>query len=118
MSQIATVKGQGGFTFMEVMVALAITAGVVTALVVSFNYHLGASSRTRDEVISSVLGAKKLEDIRIEGITEREGVFEGFEGLSWRLVEEDSGMEGVKRIELIVTGKEGQAISFVSFREG
>lgn len=111
-----SLRGQGGFTFIEVMVALAITAGVVTTLVVSFNYHLGGAYRTRDDVIAAALGAEKLERVKLEGITGREGDFgEAFAGYSWKLVEEDSGLEGVKRIELKVSREKGSPISFVSY---
>ena len=39
------------------MVALAITAGVVVSLVVSFNYHLGGAALSREDVIVAALGA-------------------------------------------------------------
>lgn len=119
MRRKRTVKSQGGFTFIEVMVALAITAGVVTALVVSFNYHLGAAWRTRDDVVAAVLGAGKIEEIKLEGIKAREGDFgDGFEGFSWTLLEEDSGLKGVKRIELKVMREKGAPVSFVSYIRG
>lgn len=112
-------KRQGGFTFIEVMVALAITAGVVTALVVSFNYHLGGAWRTRDDVVVAALGAAKLEEIKLEGIRAREGDFgEGFEGFSWTLLEEDSGLSGVKRLELKVIREKGPPVAFVSYVRG
>lgn len=98
------------------MVALAITAGVVVSLVVSFNYQLGAASRSREDVIIASLGAQKLERIKLEGIVSREGDFgEGYEGYSWTLVEEDSELKGVKRLELKVVRKNGPPVSFVSY---
>ena len=109
-------RAEGGFTFIEVMVALAITAGVVVLLVVSFNYHLGGASRSREDVIVAALGAQKLERIKLEGIVEREGDFgEGYEGFSWTLLEEDSELKGVKRLELKVVRKNGPPVSFVSY---
>lgn len=116
MRSLRRADKQAGFTFIEVMVALAITAGVVTALVVSFNYHLGSAWRSRDDVVVSVLGAAKLEEIKLEGIRAREGDFgEGFEGFSWTLLEEDSGLKGVKRLELKVNREKGAPVSFVSY---
>jgi len=101
------------------MVALAITAGVVTTLVVSFNYHLGGASYSRQEVIAASLGAEKLERIRLEGITAREGDFgEGYEGYTWALVEEDTELKGVKRLELKVVREKGPVVSFVSYVGG
>lgn len=98
------------------MVALAITAGVVTALVVSFNFHLGGAYRSRDDVVAAALGAKKLEEIKLEGIVAREGDFgEGFEGFSWTIIEEDTGLKGVKRLELKVIREKGSSVSFVSY---
>ena len=83
---------------------------------VSFNYHLGGAALSREDVIVAALGAQKLERIKLEGIVEREGDFgEGFEGFTWTLVEEDSELKGVKRLELKVGRKNGAPVSFVSY---
>ncbi len=98
------------------MVALAITAGVVTTLVVSFNYHLGGASRSRDEVVAASLGAEKLERIKLEGVAAKQGDFgEAFEGYTWALVEEDTELKEVKRLELKVAAGKGPVVSFVSY---
>ncbi len=51
-----------GFTLLEVMIALAIMAGVVLTVINSFNYHLSVVSRDREETIAMLLARAKLED--------------------------------------------------------
>jgi general secretion pathway protein I len=51
-----------GFTLLEVMIALAIMAGVILTVINSFNYHLSVVSRDREETIAMLLARAKLED--------------------------------------------------------
>lgn len=111
------VKNRDGFTLIEVMVALAILSGAVITLVASFNYHLGAADRSRQEVLSTVLGMEKIEETRLAGSSSGlEGDFgEAYPGFSWKLLEEDSGLKGVKRHELKVSNGKGAPLSLVYF---
>jgi len=106
-----------GFTLIEVMVALAILSGAVFMLIGSFNFHLGASERSRAEVLSTVLGMEKIEEMRLAGgASGLEGGFgEAYPEFSWTLLEEDSGLKGVKRHELKVTNGKGAPLSLVYF---
>jgi general secretion pathway protein I len=57
------VKGEAsGFTLLEVMIALAIMAGVIMTVISSFNYHLSVVSRDREETIAVLLARAKLDD--------------------------------------------------------
>jgi len=51
-----------GFTLLEVMIALAIMAGVILTVISSFNYHLSVVSRDREETIAVLLARAKLDD--------------------------------------------------------
>ncbi len=58
-------KGEGlasGFTLLEVMIALAIMAGVILTVISSFNYHLSVVGRDREETIAVLLARAKLDD--------------------------------------------------------
>lgn len=56
-------KGEdSGFTLLEVMIALAIMAGVILTVITSFNYHLSMVSRNREETIAVLLARSKLDD--------------------------------------------------------
>ncbi len=60
--EIDAVKGGPGFTLLEVMIALAIMAGVILTVISSFNYHLSVVNRDRDETIAVILARAKLDD--------------------------------------------------------
>jgi general secretion pathway protein I len=51
-----------GFTLLEVMIALAITAGVLLTVISSLNYHLSIIGQDREETTAALLGRAKLED--------------------------------------------------------
>lgn len=106
-----------GFTLIEVVVSLAILSGAVMMLLASFNYHLGVASQVREDVLTAVLATGKMQELRMEGYAAAtEGTFgEPFTGYRWSIVKEDSGLEGVKRLELKVGHEKGRALSLVSF---
>lgn len=69
-----------GFTLLEVMVALAIMAGVVLTVISSVNFHLSLVARDREETIALLLARSKLEELQLpdsaETESEQEGTFE------------------------------------------
>jgi general secretion pathway protein I len=56
------VKVDPGFTLLEVMIALAIMAGVILTVISSFNYHLSIVERDRQETMAVLLGRAKMDD--------------------------------------------------------
>lgn len=52
-----------GFTLLEVMVALAIMAGVVLTLLGSVNYHLGIIAAERDNTALTLVARTRLAEI-------------------------------------------------------
>lgn len=52
-----------GFTLLEVMVALAIMAGVVLTVLGSVNYHLGIIAAERDSTALTILGRYRLDEM-------------------------------------------------------
>lgn len=52
-----------GFTLLEVMVALAILAGVVLTVISSVNHHLALASRDCEETTAVLLARAKLEEL-------------------------------------------------------
>jgi general secretion pathway protein I len=68
-----------GFTLLEVMVALAIMAGVILTVISSVNYHLSLTARDNEEAVALLLARAKLEELELlEGKTldqPREGTF-------------------------------------------
>lgn len=105
-----------GFTLLEVMIALAVLSGAVAILVTSFNYHLNVAARSSQDVVSTVIGLQKMEELKLEGrLSALEGGFgEGFPGYAWELASEDTELKGVKRLELKVS-HDGSILSLISF---
>ena len=99
------------------MVALAILSGAVVALLASFNYHLGVASGSRDEVLATALGLEKMEEIKLGGKAEAlEGTFgKAYPEYRWSLVQEDTALKGIKRLELKVSREKGRPFFLVSY---
>lgn len=51
-----------GFTLLEVMIALAIAAGVLLTVIASVNYHLSIIGQDREETTAVLLGRARLDD--------------------------------------------------------
>jgi general secretion pathway protein I len=64
-----------GFTLLEVMIALAIMAGVILTVISSFNYHLSVVSRDREETIAVLLARAKLDDPNFKSNEQGKGTF-------------------------------------------
>jgi general secretion pathway protein I len=56
-----------GFTLLEVMVALAIMAGVILTVLGSLNYHLAGISAERDSTILTLLARTRLVELEQQG---------------------------------------------------
>ena len=83
-------KGEGldsGFTLLEVMIALAIMAGVILTVISSFNYHLSVVSRDREETIAVLLARAKLDDPAFNKNQPGKGTFApDWPDISWEAV--------------------------------
>ncbi|HJV67266.1 MAG TPA: prepilin-type N-terminal cleavage/methylation domain-containing protein [Geomonas sp.] len=51
-----------GFTLLEVMIALAITAGVLLTVITTLNHHLSIVGQDTEETTAVLLGRAKLDD--------------------------------------------------------
>jgi general secretion pathway protein I len=57
-----------GFTLLEVMVALAILAGVVLTVLGAVNYHLTIITGEQDSTVLTLLARAKLDELEIQGV--------------------------------------------------
>ena len=64
-----------GFTLLEVMIALAITAGVLLTVISSLNHHLSIVADDAEETTAVLLGRAKLEDPDFVKQTDNKGSF-------------------------------------------
>lgn len=109
--------GEKGFTVLEVMICLAILAGVVVTVLASLNHHLGLVSYNRDLVTATILGKEKAEEVALHGLPRlRKGGFAGAdERFSWRLDTEETEFKGLKRIDISVEWEGDRRVSFISY---
>ncbi|MDR3579058.1 MAG: prepilin-type N-terminal cleavage/methylation domain-containing protein [Oryzomonas sp.] len=75
-----------GFTLLEVMVALAILAGVVLTVLGAVNYHLTIIAAEQDSTSLTLLARAKLAELEIQGVPQMsEGTLEpAHPELSWQ----------------------------------
>lgn len=55
-----------GFTLLEVMVALAIMAGVILTLLGAVNYHLSVIANERDNTAFTLLARQKMDELELQ----------------------------------------------------
>ncbi len=84
-----------GFTLLEVMIALAIMAGVILTVISSFNYHLSVVNRDREETIAVLLARSKLDDPLFNVKVPGKGTFApDWPGFAWETVVQPAAIPG------------------------
>jgi general secretion pathway protein I len=75
-----------GFTLLEVVVALAIMAGVILTVLGSLNYHLDSISAERDNTALTILARNRLVELEQQGgLKKSEGTFAPLHAdVTWR----------------------------------
>lgn len=76
-----------GFTLLEVVVALAIMAGVILTVLGSLNYHLDSISAERDTTTLTLLARNRLVEIEQQGVLKQksQGTFAPLHAdVTWR----------------------------------
>ena len=93
-----------GFTLLEVMVALAIMAGVILTVINSFNFHLSVVNRDREETVAVLLGRAKLDDPGFQAKEKEKGTFApDWPGIAWATDIKTTDYPGVNRLTLTVS---------------
>lgn len=108
-----------GFTLLEVMVALAIMAGVLMTVISSFSYHLGIATRDKEETVATLLARSKLDQSRLLGDKAATGTFApDWPEISWKLATEPAPWPGIEQLTLTVTWDRGQQkLQLAEYRE-
>jgi general secretion pathway protein I len=107
-----------GFTLLEIMIALAIMAGVLLTVISSFNYHLSLAARDREETIATLLARAKLDDPDfIKQQDKTSGTFApDWPEIGWATTTEPAKIPGVQRQTLTVTwDNKRRSLPFVRF---
>jgi len=108
-------RPESGFTFMEVMVALAIVASLMVTLVYTTNYNLDVAGRHEALTVATMLARDKMTAVRSdpgEELKEKKGKFpEPFEDFTFEVEVKDRTVPvftvavNVTEINVTVTGR-------------
>lgn len=94
----------GGFTLIEVVAALVISAVTLTCLLQSETWSVRSAGRTADLREASILGGAKLQELAAGVEAEASGSFSTREDWAWEATREPvEGGFGAQRITLTVT---------------
>ena len=106
-----------GFTLLEVVIALAIAAGVLLTVISSLNYHLSIVGEDAEETTAALLGRAKLDDPEFAKVTEKKGDFApDHPELKWEREITETELPGLNRVRLTVTWNDDRKrLSFVQF---
>ncbi len=106
-----------GFTFIEVMIALAVLAGVVVTVLSTLNHHLGVAGENSDIVTASILGREKAEEISLYGLPKiMEGAFTEEEGrFRWIVAATDTEVVTVRKVDVRVLWGSDREVLLVSY---
>jgi general secretion pathway protein I len=98
------VKRDPGFTLLEVMIALAIMAGVILTVISSFNYHLSMVERDRQETMAVLLARAKMDDPAFKPGEGGKGNFAPDRPeIAWEVDMQPTDYPGVSRVILTVS---------------
>lgn len=106
-----------GFTLLEVMIALAIAAGVLLTVISSLNYHLSLVGRDTEETTAALLGRAKLDDPEFRKLKEDKGTFAPeHPELKWEREITQTELPGLNRIRLTVSwNDDSKKLSLVQY---
>ena len=107
-----------GFTFIEVVVALAILSSVIVTVITTLNYHINVVYTIKSITTATILAKEKIEDININGLPSvNEGNFApSISDFRWSLRSKDLALYGVKKIYLTVTWGKGEKITIETYK--
>jgi general secretion pathway protein I len=116
-SQLRTPNSDGGFTLLEVMIALSIVAGVIITVLTTLNYQLGIVNDSRDVVIATILGKSLTGKIGLSSLAEKkEGNFGSeYPEFSWGLNLKDTQFKTLKHMDVKVLWGKGRDVSIASY---
>lgn len=101
-------RNGGGFTLIEVMVALAIVALALASAAVSMSQMISAANTLRDRTYASWIAQNKIAEIRLAGVLPEVDSTSGEVDFAnstwaWRSVVSETGVENLFRIDVSVS---------------
>lgn len=115
VNQVGEDRNCGGFSLLEVIIAVAILGASLAILLGAVNKNLVLASRSKNLTIASSLAQQKMGEIELAGYPEEgedQGVFEQSPGFNWylRVLPYDIEQLGteIRVVILTITWDEGQ----------
>jgi len=105
-----------GFTLLEVMVSLAIMAGVILTLLGSVNYHIGIVANERDNTTLTLLARSRIAELE-QSPAKGEGTFApSHPELTWRSDLLPTDLPGLQKLVVRVKrGSDGREVVLVRY---
>jgi general secretion pathway protein I len=105
-----------GFTLLEVMVALAIMAGVILTVLGSVNYHLGIIAGERDSTALTLLARQRMAELELAP-AKGEGTFAPTHPeLSWKAEILPADLPGLQKLIVKVKrNSDGKEVALVRY---
>ena len=105
-----------GFTLLEIMVSLAIMAGVILTLLGSVNYHIGIIANERDSTTLTLLARNRMAELE-QAPEKGEGTFApSHPELSWKADLVPAELPGLqKMIVKVRRGSDGREVALVRY---
>jgi general secretion pathway protein I len=94
---------RGGFTLLEVMIALALVGGLLVTLLYTLNYHLGIAERHETVTVATMLGKKKILDVRAKPGNAKGAFPEPHEAYRFDAEVKESKYPGIAEVWVTVT---------------
>jgi general secretion pathway protein I len=107
-------RNAAGFTLLEVMVALAIMAGVIMTLLGSVNYHLGIVANERDNTTLTLLARNRITEL-VQAPATGEGTFApSHPELTWKADLQPTELPGLQKL-VVRRGSDGREVVLVRY---
>lgn len=105
-----------GFTLLEVMVSLAIMAGVILTLLGSVNYHIGIIANERDSTALTLLARNRMAELEQTPV-KGEGTFApSHPELTWKADLLPADLPGLQKLVVTVRrGSDGREVALVRY---
>lgn len=109
-------KSLAGFTLLEVMVALAIMAGVILTVLSSVNYHLGIIAKERDSTALTLLARNRMAELE-QSPAKGEGTFAPVHPeITWKADLLPADLPGLQKLIVKVRrGSDGTEVALVRY---
>lgn len=115
---LAPAHHKNGFTLLEVMISLAIVAGLLVTLIYTLNYHLGLAEKQVAVTIATTLAKEKLYELEQKPAAVKGNFPEPYAAFSFEASVKDSVFPGMSEISVSVkNGKEDIVLSQLIRRE-